>query len=255
MDGRKDQIVLIQQRHTGLIACGIRRIECEVGEEPLAGWVARRDLFKLYKVRLPNGGVLINAFEVRFKRSDASHFFMCAVESATKRRETADFDRPDPAGDGTCPSGGNDQSSPEEKIILLGLPDGLRQCWQIRTLPRVQRDEFLLCTSKFESDIGQPRSWSPRSVFRMRENRRAGIGTVAARGRRRDSFGNSRVPWRANRTVTPVASDTSHTAISRCTRLFGTRERKSVMRTSVILSRHENEASGIHTQREGSRRA
>jgi hypothetical protein len=153
MDCRKDQIILIQQRHTGLIACGIRRIECEVGEEPLAGWVARRDLFKLYKVRLPNGGVLINAFEVRFKRSDASHFFMCAVESATKRRETADFDRPDPAGDGTCPSGGNDQSSPEEKIILLGLPDGLRQCWQIRTLPRVQRDEFLLCTSKFESDM------------------------------------------------------------------------------------------------------
>src|SRR5580693_4276214 len=39
------------------------------------------------------------------ERSDASHFFMCAVESATKRRETADFDRPDPAGDDTSASG------------------------------------------------------------------------------------------------------------------------------------------------------
>src|ERR1700680_3853005 len=39
------------------------------------------------------------------ERSDASHFFICAVESATKRRETADFDRPDPAGDATSPSG------------------------------------------------------------------------------------------------------------------------------------------------------
>src|ERR1700674_5783462 len=39
------------------------------------------------------------------ERSDASHFFMCTAESATKRRETADFDRPEPAGDGTSPSG------------------------------------------------------------------------------------------------------------------------------------------------------
>src|SRR5438046_9114575 len=41
----------------------------------------------------------------RPERSDAIHSFMRAADSATKRRETADFDRPAPAAAGTSPSG------------------------------------------------------------------------------------------------------------------------------------------------------
>ena len=66
MDGREDQIILVQQRHARLIAGGIRRIEREFGEEPLAGWIARRNLFELDKVSLADRGVLMDAFEVRF---------------------------------------------------------------------------------------------------------------------------------------------------------------------------------------------
>ena len=38
-------------------------------------------------------------------KSDAIHSFICAAESATKRREAADFDSPAPPGAGTSPSG------------------------------------------------------------------------------------------------------------------------------------------------------
>src|SRR6516164_7463394 len=41
----------------------------------------------------------------RPERSDAIHSFMRAADSATKRREAADFDKPDPIGAGTSPSG------------------------------------------------------------------------------------------------------------------------------------------------------
>src|SRR5712691_11698169 len=41
----------------------------------------------------------------RWPRSDPIHSFMRAVESATKRREVADFDTPAPRGAGTSPSG------------------------------------------------------------------------------------------------------------------------------------------------------
>src|SRR5664280_2908961 len=41
----------------------------------------------------------------RPERSDAIHSFMRAADSATKRRETADFERPAPADAGTSPPG------------------------------------------------------------------------------------------------------------------------------------------------------
>src|SRR4029077_19286712 len=41
----------------------------------------------------------------RPERSDATHSFMRAADSATKRREAADFDSPDPISAGTSPSG------------------------------------------------------------------------------------------------------------------------------------------------------
>src|SRR3981081_3797831 len=41
----------------------------------------------------------------RPERSRAIHSFSRAADSATKRREAADFDRPEPLGAGTSPSG------------------------------------------------------------------------------------------------------------------------------------------------------
>src|SRR5271170_3880263 len=41
----------------------------------------------------------------RLERSDAIHSFMRAADSATNRRETADFVSPAPVGAGTSPSG------------------------------------------------------------------------------------------------------------------------------------------------------
>ena len=55
MDGGEDQVILIEQRHTRLIARGIRRIEGEVGQKARPRRVARRDLLELQQVGLTNG--------------------------------------------------------------------------------------------------------------------------------------------------------------------------------------------------------
>ena len=43
--------------------------------------------------------------QIKAGEVDATHSFMRAADSATKRREAADFDSPDPIGAGTSPSG------------------------------------------------------------------------------------------------------------------------------------------------------
>jgi hypothetical protein len=50
MDRRQDQIVLVEQRHAGLVAGGVGRIEREFGEEAFARWIAAGDLFELDQV-------------------------------------------------------------------------------------------------------------------------------------------------------------------------------------------------------------
>ena len=52
------------------------------------------------------------------ERSDAIHSFMRAADSATKWREAADFDTPDPAGAGTSPSG-NRTERPNLRVETL----------------------------------------------------------------------------------------------------------------------------------------
>ena len=44
MDGRKDQIILVEQRIAGAVAGGVRRIEREFGQEALAARIGRGDL-------------------------------------------------------------------------------------------------------------------------------------------------------------------------------------------------------------------
>ena len=50
---------------TSLVAGGVRRVEREFGQKSFAARVAGRDLRKLYEVVLADGGILVNALEMR----------------------------------------------------------------------------------------------------------------------------------------------------------------------------------------------
>ena len=50
VDGGKDQVVLIEQRLAGPVAGGVRRIERQLGQEPLAARIGRGDLHKLEEI-------------------------------------------------------------------------------------------------------------------------------------------------------------------------------------------------------------
>src|SRR3984893_15342570 len=65
MDGRQNQIILIEQRNARLITGRVRRIERQLRQEPFAGRITRRDLLKLHEISLPQGGVLVHAFQMR----------------------------------------------------------------------------------------------------------------------------------------------------------------------------------------------
>ena len=65
MDGRENQIILVEQRHAGLVAGRVRRIERELGEEALAARISLRDLHELDEIGLADHGVLVNALEMR----------------------------------------------------------------------------------------------------------------------------------------------------------------------------------------------
>src|SRR3984893_4307942 len=66
MDGRQDQIILIEQRNARLVTGRVWRIERQLRQEPFAGRITRRDLLKLHEISLPNGGVLVNPLKMWF---------------------------------------------------------------------------------------------------------------------------------------------------------------------------------------------
>src|ERR1700730_16760303 len=72
-------------------------------------------------------------------------------ESATKRRETADFDRPDPAGDATSPSG-----SRTERLNLR--VDTLISIWIIAHLPSQSSATAASQLGSARSLLSNPRS-------------------------------------------------------------------------------------------------
>jgi hypothetical protein len=63
-DGREDQGILVQQWHAGLIACSVRWIKREVGQEARAGRIAGGDVLKLQQIGLPDGRFFV--LTVRF---------------------------------------------------------------------------------------------------------------------------------------------------------------------------------------------
>src|SRR5260370_26740971 len=65
MDRREDQVVFVKQRHAGLVAGRIRRIERQLGEEALPRWIAAGNLFKLDEVGSPDLGILVDSVQMR----------------------------------------------------------------------------------------------------------------------------------------------------------------------------------------------
>src|SRR6516162_5951680 len=52
VDRGQDQVILIKQRYTGLVAGGVRRVERELGQEALARRVAAGNLLELNQISL-----------------------------------------------------------------------------------------------------------------------------------------------------------------------------------------------------------
>ena len=65
MDRREDQIILIQHRHPGLIARGIRRVECQLGQEASPRRITCGNFLEPQQVGLANGRIFMKAFEMR----------------------------------------------------------------------------------------------------------------------------------------------------------------------------------------------
>ena len=65
MNCREDQVILIQHRHPGLIACGVRRVERALGQKARPRRIACGNVLELQQVGLANGRILVNAFEMR----------------------------------------------------------------------------------------------------------------------------------------------------------------------------------------------
>src|ERR1700716_3310131 len=66
MNGREDQIILIEPRHTGLVAGRVRRIEREFCQEAFPRGVPAGYLFELDQIGTSRCSVLMETFEMRF---------------------------------------------------------------------------------------------------------------------------------------------------------------------------------------------
>ncbi|MNJ64919.1 hypothetical protein D3C77_609040 [compost metagenome] len=59
VDGGQDHVVLVARGRTGLVAGGVGRVQCELGQEAFARRVARRQPHQLIQVGLAHAGVVI----------------------------------------------------------------------------------------------------------------------------------------------------------------------------------------------------
>src|ERR687892_324482 len=94
VDGGQDQIVLVAVRRAGVIAGGLRRIEGEVAQEPLAARMARGDLLELVEVRLARPGELVQRREQRIV--EGAHMADLALPQTTLRETAHQADEPGP---------------------------------------------------------------------------------------------------------------------------------------------------------------
>src|SRR5437660_10294012 len=66
MDGRQDEVVLVQQRHARLIAGRIRWIQGEFGEKAFTRRIPTSYLLELDEIGAANLGVFVDALKMRF---------------------------------------------------------------------------------------------------------------------------------------------------------------------------------------------
>jgi hypothetical protein len=59
VNGREDEVILIEQRLAGAVAGGVGRVERELGQEPLAARIGRGDLHELKKIGLAQCRVVL----------------------------------------------------------------------------------------------------------------------------------------------------------------------------------------------------
>jgi hypothetical protein len=64
MNGREDEIILIEYRHASLVAGRVWRIESQFRKKALARRIAAGDLFQLNQIGLPRDVVLVDSFFV-----------------------------------------------------------------------------------------------------------------------------------------------------------------------------------------------
>src|SRR2546423_1055701 len=65
MDGREDQVILIEQRRAGLVRARRGRVEREVGEELLARAIAGGDLLELRQIGGAHRRIVVQPFKMR----------------------------------------------------------------------------------------------------------------------------------------------------------------------------------------------
>src|SRR3974390_1333871 len=90
----------------------------------------------------------------RLERSDAIHSFMRAVDSATNRRETADFVSPAPGGAGTSPSGSRTDRANLRVATLISI-------WFTAHLPR---QSSATAASQLGTGCSFPSTAQPRAL-------------------------------------------------------------------------------------------
>ncbi len=65
MDGRQDQVILVDQRRRRLRAGRIWRVERQFGQEPFARRIAGGDLLELQQIVPPDHGIFVHPLQVR----------------------------------------------------------------------------------------------------------------------------------------------------------------------------------------------
>src|SRR6516162_5142412 len=72
MNGRQDQIVLVELRAAGIGAAGIGRVQCQLGQKALAGDVTGGNLLELVEIRGAHAHIIIEAFKLRHSRTSST---------------------------------------------------------------------------------------------------------------------------------------------------------------------------------------
>src|SRR5262249_18406850 len=146
---------------TRLIACSVRRIDCELGEEALARWISARDLLELDEIGAPCHGILMDPLEMWFIPEAGTPLFgRPARPSGSQRADSIDEGTPIDTGARWGRRG-------DQRINRIrSLPDVIQH-----TLRKTRPDAG---NKKHQAESGHPVAWvldeaqESEDVFDMR---------------------------------------------------------------------------------------